>query len=138
MTGHWHSLAEDEIDHELIWSLVGIVTAVAAVAMLKTIGLPPIACAFKSITGLPCLTCGATRALLALVHGAWRESLLLNPLVVPAVALGCLYAPYALTVSVFQRPRLRFELNAHDWRVARVVTAAGALGVWAYLITVGR
>jgi hypothetical protein len=138
VTGSWRPLAAGELDHELLWSVLGIVWAAGAVVWLGTFGVPPIACAFRSITGLPCPTCGTTRALVALVHGAWRESLALHPLVVPAVLGGGVYVAYALTVSLFRRPRLRVRLSARDWWVARAAVLTMVVGVWSYLIVVGR
>jgi hypothetical protein len=138
MTTTWRTLGPNEIDHELLWSLLGIVTGALAVAMLLVFGLPPYVCPFKSFTGLPCVTCGATRALLALAQGAWRESLALHPLVCPGTLLGVVCAPYALAVSLFQRPRLRVELTARDWRLLRVTIVATTAVVWGYLIAVGR
>ncbi len=37
-------------------------------------------CMFKKITGLPCPSCGATRAIITLLKGHWEDSLLINPL----------------------------------------------------------
>jgi hypothetical protein len=138
VTAVWRPLAPDELDHELLWSALAVVSAACAAAVLVTFGLPPVRCAFKSITGLPCPTCGATRAFLALVQGGWRESLALNPLVVPAVLGGTVYVPYALAVSLFRRPRLRLRLSARDRQRARVLVGAVVAGVWTYLIVVGR
>jgi Protein of unknown function (DUF2752) len=36
-------------------------------------------CLFKEITGLPCPSCGTTRSLVLLMHGEFRESLMMNP-----------------------------------------------------------
>jgi hypothetical protein len=137
VTARWRRIDRDEIDHELVWSLTVTAGAAGAAALLLTFGLPPIACQFKSISGLPCLTCGATRSLLALLHGGWRESLALHPLVVPGTMLGALFVPYGLAVSLLERPRLRVELDARDWKVLRAGVALGAAGVWSYLIAVG-
>jgi Protein of unknown function (DUF2752) len=39
-------------------------------------------CIFKTITGIPCPSCGSTRATLLLFHGDLKDSLLLNPFAV--------------------------------------------------------
>jgi len=44
-------------------------------------------CLFHAITGLPCPSCGMTRAFLALGHGHWRDALALN-LASPGVYLA--------------------------------------------------
>ncbi len=62
---------------------------VARFAPGVTTVLPP--CPFRALTGLPCPTCGTTRALLALANGHPGAALLENPLAV-AVALTALAA----------------------------------------------
>ncbi len=37
-------------------------------------------CTFRRVTGLPCATCGMTRALSALVRGEWQRSRAYHPL----------------------------------------------------------
>lgn len=37
-------------------------------------------CTFRRVTGLPCATCGMTRALAALTRGAWHQSYAYHPL----------------------------------------------------------
>ncbi len=41
--------------------------------------LPLDACLLHRLTGLPCLTCGLTRAVCLFAHGLWRESLRMHP-----------------------------------------------------------
>jgi hypothetical protein len=42
--------------------------------------LPFEVCGFKHLTGLPCLTCGLTRALCFAVRGDWAQSVACHPL----------------------------------------------------------
>jgi hypothetical protein len=51
---------------------------------------PPLACPFRSVTGLPCPLCGMTRAVVAAMHGHLLDSLRFNPagIVVVLVALA--------------------------------------------------
>jgi hypothetical protein len=49
--------------------------------------LPFAACAFHSITGHSCLTCGMTRSLHAIAHGEWAASIRYH-LFGPAVLIG--------------------------------------------------
>jgi hypothetical protein len=65
----------------------GAILALAVMAILCTrvlgrwlLILP--ACLFYELSGLPCPTCGATRATLAFARGDWLTALHLNPLVV--------------------------------------------------------
>jgi hypothetical protein len=57
--------------------------------------MPP--CPLRTLTGVPCPFCGATRGTIALLHGDLLHSLVLNPGVVLAVA--------ALVLLLWRRPR---------------------------------
>lgn len=50
--------------------------------------LHPPPCSFRSLTGIPCLGCGATRAAKALANGEIVKALRFHP----ALVLGCLLA----------------------------------------------
>ena len=48
----------------------------------------PVVCLVKNITGIPCPSCGITRALMLLGSGSFQESILMNPLgLVAGIAL---------------------------------------------------
>jgi hypothetical protein len=38
----------------------------------------PILCVLRRVTGLPCPSCGMTRAMAAMVHGDWRRAIAYN------------------------------------------------------------
>lgn len=44
-------------------------------------------CLFKSVTGIPCPSCGITRSVLLLLQGDIMQALLINPLGILAMAL---------------------------------------------------
>lgn len=50
--------------------------------------LPHQPCGFRSVTGLPCVLCGGTRATTALLHGDLHRAINLNAIAIPAVLLG--------------------------------------------------
>lgn len=138
MTIAWRRLEPAEPDHELIWAWVTIVSTLLAAVWLERFGLPPIVCPFHAVTGLPCLTCGATRALVALLHGEVAHSFRTNPLVPAAAAALTVYVPYALTVAHLGLLRLRLRFGVDEWLRLRWLTAAGAATLWIYLIVDGR
>ena len=134
MRFHWRRLKPGEIDHELIWGSIGVCVLVGIPVWTLLFGSPPLRCHFHALTGFPCLTCGSTRALLALSHfhafDAWR----LNPLCALLWMAWALYVPYGLVTSLGRLPRLRVILSARDWFVARFAVPALAIANWAWLI----
>lgn len=88
-------------------------------------------CPLRHLTGLPCATCGGTRAALALADGRWPDALAANPLVAAlAVAFfaGGLLAPVWLAAA--RRVPAVPRVLAWPWRLA----LAGALaGNWLYV-----
>lgn len=120
-----------------IFGAIGVVTGLA-VAVLHLDRLPFLMCAFKGITGLPCPTCGSTRALGRLFHLDLVGALTMNPLATLAAALVAVWALVdlvllprrrALSIEV-PRPRLAWGLRA--------LALALFLANWVYLLAAGR
>lgn len=67
------------------WSLL-----VLGGVLLEQRGAPILeTCLFRRLSSHPCPTCGSTRVVLDLVHGAWLEALRLNPMVTLGLVSGC-------------------------------------------------
>jgi hypothetical protein len=132
------TLSSNELDHELLWGWVGLTGLGVATVIAARFGVLPLVCPFRALTGLPCLTCGASRAFVALVSGDLAASLRLHPLVAPAVAAAAGYVPYALAAAHLGTPRLRVLTSEKERRWMRTGVVALALAVWAYLIAAGR
>jgi hypothetical protein len=96
--------------------------------------LPMPQCAFHSITGYPCPTCGATRCVLALFHGHIGEAFGWNPLVFTGLILLAIFNLYAAAVVTAGLPRLRVALGPLDWRFLRVGFMIIIAANWAYEI----
>jgi hypothetical protein len=89
----WRAPRDDE--RQLAW--VGFGAAVASYALAPFAGflaglIPP--CHLRAWTGLPCPTCGSTRAVLSIVRFDWLEAVRWNPLSTVAV-VGLLAAGIA-------------------------------------------
>jgi hypothetical protein len=113
------------------------VLGAAAVAVLHVDRLPFFVCLFKASTGIPCLTCGATRAAGLLAAGDLSGAFAMNPLAtVGALAL----VPWALAdLVLLPRGRaLAVELAPSAAWAARGLAVAGVLANWAYLVASGR
>jgi hypothetical protein len=61
---------------------------VAAVVWPRLPVHPPLACPFRTLTGMPCPLCGMTRAVVAAMHGHLLESLRFNPAGILVVVLA--------------------------------------------------
>jgi hypothetical protein len=135
MRFHWRRLRAGELDHELIWLLVSVATAVLGTAWLR-FGLPWPRCTFLAVTGLPCVTCGATRAAVAFLAGDTIGAWLMNPLVAVLLCVLVLFDLYAAAVLIARAPRLRISLtHPSAWRgIAAAAVLVGLLN-WTYLLT---
>jgi hypothetical protein len=130
----WRRIPPDGFNHELVWLAVSAAALVAGVVWLG-LGLPTLRCPFLSVTGYPCLTCGATRCAIALLHGDLSLAWSWNPLALAALCGVALFDLYALIVLLAHAPRLRMI----DW--TRAEKNAARIGVivliavnWIYLL----
>jgi hypothetical protein len=108
-----------------------------AVALLGLDRLPLTVCVFKGLTGLPCPTCGSTRAAAALFGLDVAGALALNPVV---TVVAVVMAAWALVDLVLlpSRRSLRIEVSP---RLGYVLRAAALLAFflnWVYLLVSGR
>ena len=111
--------------------------AALAVAVLHLDRLPILVCLFRAATGVPCLTCGATRALAELVAGDVAAALAMNPL---ATLTALVLVPWGVgDLALMTRGRaLAVEVAPAAARVLRVAAVVVVLANWAYLVAVGR
>ena len=138
MTLTWRPLRPLEVDHEQLWLLVGGASLCLLGVALATPGIQLPRCAFKTITGLPCPTCGVTRTVIALSRGDVDRALFLNPLAAIACGAALLYLIYAAAVLALRLPRLRPTVSAQSARRLRVATVAVVALNWVWLIATGR
>ena len=135
MQGYVRPLAPREIDHELIWLLVSL-GAFLGLAAWFAARLPTPQCAFHALTGLPCVTCGATRAAIQFFHGHFAASFLFNPLAFLALCSLLAFDLYALAVLTARAPRLRVgNFSRAEKRWARNAALILLAGNWLYLLT---
>jgi hypothetical protein len=114
---------------------LGLLGLAGAAFHLDRLGFP--LCMFKATTGLPCFTCGGTRALVSLAHLDLPGAVAMNPL----VALGLIaLVPWGIADAVLAlRGRaLVLEVGPTLGRLLRIGAVPLLLANWAYLIAVGR
>ena len=111
-------------------------TAVAAALVLipfwRAIAplLPP--CPFRAVTGLPCPTCGTTRAAVKLMEGSLLAALSCNPL---AAVAGIAFVAGGVAAPLWLLVRLPVpDLSPVLPRWVRVATVALLLANWAWVI----
>jgi hypothetical protein len=119
-----------------IFLACGIVMA-AGIGLLHLDALPMALCAFKAVTGVPCLTCGTTRALARLFTLDVPGAVAMNPL---AAAVGLALVPWgAADLLLLARERaLALEITPGFAPLVRAAAVALVAANWAYLIVAGR
>jgi hypothetical protein len=90
---------------------------------------PPL-CVFRRFTGVPCPTCGTTRAVLAVGSGRVVEAVLLNPFVTIAGAVGGAW----LALRVIAGRRVRLHLGVRTRRVALAGLVVLFIVNWCWVI----
>jgi hypothetical protein len=115
---------------------LGLVAA-AAVSLLPLAQLPVSFCFFKAMTGLPCMTCGTTRALARLAAADPAGALAMNPL---ATLAGLAVVPWGIAdlVLLARGRALVLEVSGRAARLLRFGAVAAVLVNWVYLLLVGR
>jgi len=108
-----------------------------AVRLLSLDNLGFSVCSLKLWTGLPCPTCGSTRALGCLAHLDVAGAFAMNPLATLAAGTVLLWALSDLVLLPARRSlSLAIAPSWHPF-VLRLMVAALAVN-WAYLIAAGR
>lgn len=139
MTIGWRAAARaGRPDLQTIGAWVVLASAGAGAAWLHWLGPLPIVCPLHAATGVPCPTCGATRAFAALLQGRIGTSLWMNPAVPVAAAAGLVFVPYALLTDLLGLPRLHVALTARERRLLGWSAGLATAALWTFLIVVGR
>jgi Protein of unknown function (DUF2752) len=120
----------------LVFAATGVL-ATLAVGLLHLDRLPVSLCYVKTLSGLPCPTCGSTRALGRLFALDVPGAFAMNPLVTLAafVLLAWALADLALVPS---RRALALEVGPSLGNALRVGAVAVIVANWAYLVAAGR
>ena len=122
-------------ERQLAWIWGGLVLAIAALSPVWVLLAPWLRpCIFRSVTGVPCPSCGATRGVLALIDGRLIDAFILNPLLsagVLAFVAGGLIAPlWAWRVGSL--PRVKHPLP----RWVRYAIVLAIIANWWWVIAV--
>jgi hypothetical protein len=130
----WRRRSGNEPDHELIWLTVSAVSIAGGAAWLA-LALPWPRCPFLAVTGLPCVTCGATRSAIAFLHGDFVSAFRWNPLAFVAFCAVIAFDLYAAIVLVGWTTRLRIvDWTVTEKNVTRIVVLSLLVLNWTYLL----
>lgn len=119
-----------------IFGGIGLLAA-GAVALLGIDRLPLSICFLKALTGIPCPTCGATRALAHLIRLDPAGAFAMNPLAASAALVIAAWALADLALLPSRRAFF-FELAPGPARLVRAVAVAALAANWLYLVAAGR
>jgi hypothetical protein len=111
--------------------------AVGVLFLLRAMNLDGVVCYFKLATGLPCLTCGGTRAAWRLLDLDPAGALAMNPLATVAVVSIAAWA-LADLVLLPRGSAVRLRLSPRAANAARIGAVLALVANWAYLIAAGR
>lgn len=115
------------------WGGAALASAAAA-PFARTLAAGAPACAFHAVTGVPCPTCGGTRALVALAGLDVGAAFAWNPLVTLAAAAFVLGGLVALVLAA--RGRGVADVAPRPW--LRAFAALALAANWAYVVAAGR
>jgi uncharacterized protein DUF2752 len=119
-----------------IFGTLGLVAA-AAVRLLHLDRIPFSLCLFKAFTGLPCPTCGTTRALGRLFALDFGGALVMNPFTTVLAVVVAAWAVADLALLP-RRQALDVEVSPRVGFALRVGALVLFLANWAYLVAAGR
>jgi hypothetical protein len=114
-----------------------LLLAAGATALLGLARLPFPVCVFKAVSGIPCPTCGSTRALACLAQLDFAGAFAMNPLAAAGAFVVGAWALLDLALLPQQRA-LALELRPALGRAARVAAVLALALNWVYLIAAGR
>jgi hypothetical protein len=123
-------------DAPLAWlCAIGVASGLALVPFAPLLARFAPACVLHTMTGVPCPTCGSTRAVLALAALDVPRALSWNPLVTVAL-VGIAAAGFAAPAWVAARGPLPLGDEA-ACRWLRILAPAALLANWLYLVLRG-
>ena len=130
----WRDHSAKGPDHELIWLAVSVIVLAGSAAWLA-MALPWPKCPFLAITGLPCVTCGATRSAIAFLRLDFLLALKWNPLAFVAFCGLIAFDLYAAVVLVCRMPRLRIVgWTVIEKNAVRIAVISLIVLNWIYLL----
>jgi len=99
--------------------------------------MPTGTCVFHHVTGVPCLTCGVSRAVSSLLSGDIVGMLYFNPLVV-LFSAGLVFFSLFKLLEFILSFRLKMRVGRKSALILRIFAVTMIAANWAFLIATGR
>ena len=90
-------------------------------------------CPLREITGIPCLTCGGTHSIVALMAGQYLESLYANPLVFFGICLFMIWLIYVCLASGFPVFRISLEWTEMEIKILKTILILAFASSWIWV-----
>ena len=120
----------------IIWGPMALLFIITAGLFRDFLGLLP-PCIFHRLTGIPCLTCGATRSLIALSQFDIASSFLLNPMLL-LFAVGIIAFSLVSLYSLISKKGVAIKLNQGHKKALRIGIIVLFITNWVYLVVAGK
>jgi hypothetical protein len=116
----------------VVWGAMVIFVIVGAKIMSAYLPLLP-PCIFRTLTGIPCLTCGGTHCISALSNFELTSSFLYNPLIMISL-LGLIIFSLTYLAGILFSRRLIISLTSNEKTTLRISVISLIALNWIYLI----
>lgn len=118
--------------HHLLYVLLTLLTIGSVILLCHLLGIQ--LCPLNRFTGFPCMTCGSTRAVMALLKLDFRTAFLLQPLVTVALLVALPLAALFSYTAFVQKRLPMVELSKREKLVLITMAGIAALLNWSYLV----
>ncbi len=120
----------------IIWGPIALLFIITAGIFKDFLDLLP-SCIFHRLTGIPCLTCGATRSLVALSQFDIASSFSLNPMLL-LFAMGIMALSLFSLFGAVSKKGIIANFSEGQKKALRVGIIGLFLANWIYLVVSGR
>ena len=133
---------DNNIEYGLIYGAICSFILFATYVATNIIDLPRslsgVHCIFRSVTHIPCLTCGMTRSTISLAHLHVAESFILNPLTCLTMIGLLFWALWSLINLPLKSRYIKIEFTPIERKILIYSLIGTILINWIYLIIVQR
>lgn len=116
----------------IVWGPIALLVIIAARVFSIYLPLAP-PCIFRSITGIPCLTCGGTHCVIALSQLDPISAFFYNPMIM-LTFMGMIIFSLGWALAIIFQRRLVVKVSSTEKRFLRIMAIFLVAVNWTYLI----